>query len=311
MRADGHIAIVGAGFVGTSWALVFAHAGHEVRLFDADERTRSLAAEQIRSSLEQMRGAGLLVEEVARIAGRCSVVETLEEAVQDAAYVQESVREDLAIKTDVCRAIDKVLAPETFVGSSTSGFPASVFTEGLKARDRFLVVHPVNPPHLVRAVEIVPAPWTDPRVVEDVRGLMDRIGQRPLVLTREIDGFILNRLQGALLDEALRLYQAGYASVEDIDTTVKEGLGARWCFMGPFETIDLNARDGLVDYAAHLSGMYRRIAESRPHLDPWDKDAVQRAHKERRLLLPREDFEARKAWRDAELLRRRAEGARR
>lgn len=299
----GQIGLVGGGLVGSSWAIVFARAGHAVRLFDASESARDAVVPHVQRSLDRMAEHGLLRGPADDIAARISVVPTLEEAVAEADYVQESVREDLAIKVDVAHQIADVMRPQAVVGSSTSGFPSSAFTGDVAHRERFLVVHPVNPPHLVPVVELVPAPWTAPEAMQVARDLMDSVGQKPVTLHKEIDGFILNRLQGALLEEAWRLYSAGYASVADIDATISQGLGMRWSFIGPFETIDLNAAGGLAGYAHHLAPMYRRIADTRPADEPWNDRAVQAADAERRALTAAEDLPQRRDWRDEMLLR--------
>ena len=303
MEDRGRIGIVGAGLVGSSWAVVFARAGFDVHVYDSSDVIRAGVAEQCRESLARLAQEGLLREDANDVARRIRVVPTLREAVAGARYVQESVREDLDAKTGVARDIAEALDDDATVGSSTSGFPASAFTADLERRARFLVVHPVNPPHLVPVVEIVPAPWTATDAIEAARELMTVVGQRPVTVRREIDGFILNRLQGALLDEAWRLYAGGYASIEDIDATISHGLGMRWSFIGPFETIDLNAPEGLADYAERLAPMYRRIADTRPAVEPWDADAVAAAHAERRAAVPAQNLADRRAWRDDMLLR--------
>jgi 3-hydroxyacyl-CoA dehydrogenase len=188
------------------------------------------------------------------------------------------------------------------VGSSSSGIPASDFTDGLKHRANYLVVHPVNPPYLVPVVEIVPAPWTSEAAVEKATRLMDSVGQVPVQVRREVSGFVLNRLQGALLREAWALYEEGYASLEDIDKTVSAGLGRRWSFMGPFETIDMNAPGGIRDYAERLGGLYLDIAKERSDPQPWSKDLIAKAEAERRAALPLEDLGKRSQWRDRRLM---------
>ncbi|WP_289154603.1 3-hydroxyacyl-CoA dehydrogenase family protein, partial [uncultured Salipiger sp.] len=169
-------------------------------------------------------------------------------------------------------------------------------------RARMLVMHPVNPPHLVPIVEIVPTPWTDPAIPVRARALMEEVGQSPVSLDREIPGFVLNRLQGALLDEAFALLAEGYASAEDIDRTVRDGLGLRWAFMGPFETIDLNAPKGLADYAERLGPMFSGFAEQRQAGRDWRPEAVARADAERREMLPETGLADRRNWRDAMLM---------
>jgi 3-hydroxyacyl-CoA dehydrogenase len=223
--------------------------------------------------------------------------------VADADYVQESVFERLDVKIEIARQIAAAMGADAICGSSTSGFPGSAFTGGLVNATRFLVVHPVNPPHLIPVVEIVPTPATDKAVVASVRDLMAAVGQAPVVLAREIDGFILNRLQGALLDEAWKLFEEGYASAADIDATMSHGLGLRWSFMGPFETIDLNAPEGIDDYCARLAPMYQRLASLRDAgAEIWPDEVVGKATAERRAVLPAEELAARRAWRDERLM---------
>ena len=146
--------------------------------------------------------------------------------------------------------------------SSTSAIPASRFTETLPGRARCLVGHPVNPPHLVPLVELCGAPWTAPEAIDRARKIYREIGQVPVTINSEINGFVLNRLQGALLAEAFRLVGEGFISAEDLDHTVKDGLGLRWSFLGPFETIELNAPGGIPDYCARYTGFYKELASA-------------------------------------------------
>jgi len=291
--------------VGSGWAIVFARAGHEVKVFDASPAIRERLPEQLRASLEAMKSHEL-VDDPDAILSRITIVATLEDCVPGALYIQESVVEVLERKREVSAAIDRLLGPDTIVGSSTSGLPASSFTENCVNRARFVVAHPVNPPHLVPVVEIVPAPWTDKATVERASELMKQVRQEPVLVNREIPGFILNRLQGALLDEAWSLFDQGYASAEDIDKTIKFGLGLRWSFMGPFETIDLNAPTGIDDYARRLGPMYVELAEGRRPAGPWSEEAVARATAERRAELPADQIDARRQWRDNRLMALRA-----
>lgn len=293
------VAIVGAGLVGSGWALVFARSGHAVRAYDPSPEVRDRILPWARQSLAELAGAGLVTDPDAILA-RITVHDDLAEALAGAFYIQESVFETVPAKTGVSLAIDAVMARDAVVGSSSSGIPASKFTEGCTNRSRFLIAHPVNPPHLVPVVEIVPAPWTAAGAVEEAADLMRAVGQVPVRLTREIDGFVLNRLQGVLLNEAWALYQDGIASLADIDATIAHGLGLRWSFMGPFETIDLNAPGGIEDYAARLRGLYADMVRT-PAPGPWPDDVIAQAAAERRAALPVEGLADRRAWRDAVL----------
>ncbi|PWC29214.1 3-hydroxyacyl-CoA dehydrogenase [Teichococcus aestuarii] len=295
------VAVVGAGLVGSGWALVFARGGARVRLFDASETIRAGALARLRTMLEDMHGAGL-VEAVEPVLARITVCATLADAVGEADYIQESVLERVEVKQAACADIDAAMRADAIVGSSSSGIPASAFTAGLPKRERFLVAHPVNPPHLIPLVELVPAPWTDPAILPVLRAAMEGWGQAPIEVKGEVEGFILNRLQGALLNEAWALYEAGLASAADIDRTVSQGLGLRWAFMGPFETIDLNAPGGIADYSARLAPLYHSIALSRRDPQPWSAGAIKAAEAELRQALPADRLQARTDWRNRRLM---------
>ncbi|MFZ6762922.1 3-hydroxyacyl-CoA dehydrogenase [Pseudoroseomonas sp. WGS1072] len=297
------VAVIGAGLVGSGWALVFARGGARVRVYDADAGLRARAPARIRAMLEEMREAELAqAPEVEAAFARITVTESLAEAVGPADYIQESVLERVPVKQAVCAEIDAVMRPDAIVGSSSSGIPASAFTEGLANRARFLIAHPVNPPHLIPLVELVPAPWTDPAIPPVLRAAMEGWGQAPIEVKGEIEGFILNRLQGALLNEAWALYEAGLASAVDIDRTVSQGLGLRWAFMGPFETIDLNAPGGIADYSARLAPLYHDIALSRRDPQPWSQQAIASAERELRQSLPQDRLGERTDWRNRRLM---------
>ena len=177
-------------------------------------------------------------------------------------FVQENGPEKIEEKLAIFALLDKLAPPNALLVSSTSAITASRFTEALPGRARCLVGHPVNPPHLVPLVELCGAPWTSPEAIDRARNIYREIGQVPVTINREINGFVLNRLQGALLAEAFRLVGEGYISAEDLDHTVKDGLGLRWSFLGPFETIELNAPGGIPDYCARYTGFYKELASA-------------------------------------------------
>lgn len=299
---DRTIAIVGAGLVGAGWAVVYARAGLRVKMFDANPEVTRKAVPLIAGQLAGLKKHGLIEEEPAAILARISTASTLAEAIEGVAYVQESVLERVDVKRQLMIDIDAMASPELIVGSSTSGIPGSAFALGLSISPRVLIVHPVNPPYLVPVVELVPSPETSPATVEFANALMQAVGQTVVHVRKEVEGFVLNRLQAVLLREAWALVQEGVASCEDIDKTVRDGLGWRWSFMGPFETIDLNAPGGVADYAERLGPLYQRIAASRQHEQPWDEALIKEVEVQRREHLDHAELESRRAWRDEKLM---------
>jgi L-gulonate 3-dehydrogenase len=296
------VGIIGSGLIGRAWAIVFARGGCNVRLADASKPQAEQALGIIRTGLDDLNGAGLLTEPPDVILARIGVASGLEEAVAEADYVQENLPEQLDLKRAVFAELDHLAPAHAVLASSTSAIPGSDFTESLAGRGRCLVVHPVNPPHLVPLVELCRTPWTTDDAVSKTRALMESVGQVPVTVEREVEGFVLNRLQGALLNEALRLVAHGYVSPEDVDRCVRDGLGLRWSFMGPFETIDLNAPGGVADYAARYGGFYDRLEAQPLPSAGWKHEVVARIDADRRAALPAEDLPSRQVWRDRRLM---------
>src|SRR5688572_23613087 len=235
-----NIAIIGAGSIGIGWAIVFARAGHNVRLFDPQEEPLKQAESAIGQRLQRLRDFGLIAEEPGTIAARIRISGSEAEAVESATHLQENAPENLELKRGLMRRLDQLLDHSATLASSTSAIPASQWARDLPGRRRCLVIHPANPPYLIPVVELVPADFTEPATVERARSLMLSAGLKPVLVRKEIEGFVFNRLQGAVLREAYCLVRDDVASVEDIDTIMREGLGLRWSFMGPFETAELN-----------------------------------------------------------------------
>ena len=303
---SGPVALVGGGSMGVGWAIVFARAGLDVRVHDASADVRAAVLPAVEERLATLTARGLLDEVPQAVMARVNVIDTLADALDGAIHVQESVPERLDLKIALFRAMDEMAPPDAILASSTSSLPASEFAGDLPGRARCLVAHPANPPHLLPIVEIVPAPFTDPAAAARTRALMARAGQMPVVLKREVNGFIYNRLQGAVLREAYWMLEQGIADVADIDKVMTSGLGLRWSIVGPFETADLNYRGGLAEHAHRMGERYRQMGAERGQPEGWDDALVARATAERRALLPLEDWEARVAWRDERLMAARA-----
>ena len=301
---DEKAAVIGSGLIGRAWAISFARGGYRVSLYDVSQEAIDAARIAIATAVDDLREHELLFgQSKADVLNRIQPAGELAAAVEGALYVQENVPETLQAKIDVFAELDEVAAPETILASSTSGLLASAFTEKLKGRNRCLVVHPINPPYLVPACDVVSAPWTDPAVVERTSELLRGIGQVPLVMKRELHGFIMNRLQGALKHEAFRLVAGGYATAEDVDRGVSQGIGLRWSFMGPFETAELNAPGGIRDYARRYGPLYQQMAESLREPADWMGPVLDQIEEERAAALPRDQIAQRQQWRDRRLTR--------
>jgi L-gulonate 3-dehydrogenase len=295
------VAVIGAGLIGRSWAIVFSRAGFSVNLWDPFPHQTTAAMAFIAERLPELRQAGLLADEPEIVLARINPMASMWEAVKDVVHVQENGPEQVPAKQALFAELDRAAKPDVVLASSTSGIPASAFTETLKNRGRCLVAHPVNPPYLVPLVELCPAPWTDADVLERTRKLMRRAGQVPATVKKEMDGFALNRLQGALLAEAFRLIADDVISPADLDALVKHGLGLRWSFMGPLETIDLNAPGGLKDYCERYGPLYAKLQDQAVPLN-WDEALINRLHDARRDELPLNMTPVRQEWRDRRLM---------
>ena len=267
---DKRVAIIGSGLIGRAWAIVFAGAGCRVALHDSVPGVAARAKDLVAEGLRQLHAQGLVADPDGA-AARVRAATGLADALDGASFVQENTLETVEAKRAIFAELDRLAAPDAILASSTSSIVSSLFTEPLKGRHRCLVAHPVNPPHLVPLVELVGAPWTTPETVAAAKAFYEAVGQVPIVVQREIEGFILNRLQAVLLSEAFRLVQSGHVTPQDLDKTLKHGLGLRWSFMGPFETIELNAPAGIPDYCARYGPSLARLSAADPAIYAGDK----------------------------------------
>jgi 3-hydroxyacyl-CoA dehydrogenase len=295
------IAVAGAGSIGVAWALVFARAGLEVRCWDPVPGALERARLELDDKVAALHSHGLL-DAPEETRARVCFTDDLEAAVEGAALVQEAAPEDVAVKRDLFSRLGELTGSDTVLASSSSAITASRIGEGLPARDRILVGHPGNPPYLLPVVEVVPGTDTDPRVVARATALYERAGLQPVRLGREVEGFVFNRLQGALLREAYCLVRDGVASVADVDAVVRLGLGRRWAVVGPFETADLNTRGGIGVHAERMGPAYARMGAERGQDDPWTEELVAEVVRQRRAAMPLEAWDERVRWRDEQLM---------
>lgn len=300
---SGSTAIIGSGLIGRAWAIAFARAGWSVRLWDPAAQAAAEAQGLVAALLEDLAANDMLRgQKVEEVLGRISTAPTLSQALDGVDWVQENAPEKLEVKRALWQEMEPLAPAEAVLASSTSAIEPSLFSEELASRARCLTVHPINPPYLVPAVELVPAPWTSSETLKRAEEVMRAIGQAPIVMRKEIDGFVMNRLQGALLEEAFRLVADGICSAEDVDIGIRDGLALRWSFMGPFETIDLNAPAGVRDYAERYQGLYENLFASMQRRVDWTGPVMEEIETERRQRLPAEQLGDRQRWRDRRLM---------
>jgi len=295
------IAVAGTGSIGVAFALVFARAGTTVRCWDPIEGSADRARRELDARLTRLEAHGL-ADGVGEIAARVSCHERLEDAVTGVALVQECAPELLEVKRELYQRLGELTSDDAVLATSSSAMTAGLISEGLGAADRVLVGHPANPPYLLPVVEVVPSPQTRTDIVERAMALYVSAGLHPVRLNREIDGFVFNRLQGAVLSEAYCLVRDGVATVADIDAIVRLGLGRRWGVVGPFETADLNVRGGIEAHAERMGPAYAGMRQLRGPSEPWTEDLVAEVARQRRAELPLEDWEDRVLWRDERLM---------
>jgi len=255
------IACVGAGTIGHSWALLFAKKGFIVNLYDVSEEILKKALQRIQLALETLHEEGLLkTEDLRGILSRIKPYTSLEEAVRDVEYIQESAPENLILKRDLFSMMGKYNR-EAILASSTSSIPMSRIVKDLSSdiQKRALVVHPFNPPHIIPLVEIVPSPMTDPDIVKIVYDLMVKLDKTPIIVKKEVPGFVANRLQFALFREAINLVLNDVASIEDVEKALYQGLGLRWAIMGPFITFYLADPGGLEQAIIKLKEAFESV----------------------------------------------------
>jgi 3-hydroxyacyl-CoA dehydrogenase len=298
------VACVGVGVIGSSWAIAFARAGCEVRLYD----TSASALRNAFANIDQMlaRLGEVTTHSAAYCRPRIVAARTLQAALANVDFVQESIRENVGDKQAMFAELDALAPPNVLLASSTSEIPPSQFTETLAGRSRCFVAHPLNPPHLIPLVELCPSPWTSPSSLALARQFFESIGQEPIVIRKELPGFVANRLQVAVIAEALRLVAEGYCSAEDVDRAMRRGLGMRWTLMGPLETNRLAASGGYGHFFREYWPTLQSVASTlEPRYMP-PSDIGDRIEQELALSMKGVSTADQADWRDRSLIRLRA-----
>jgi L-gulonate 3-dehydrogenase len=275
---------------------VFARAGFNVRLYDPADERRCAVEPEVRARLNDLTEFDLLDDPAESVLARIVVLDNLADAVRDAVLVQECAPERVDLKRELFMQIDEHAPADAVLASSSSALTVSSFADALPGRARCLVAHPGNPPYPISVIEIVAAPFTSDETLARANELYEEAGMSVVRVSGEIEGFIFNRLQGAILREAYCLVRDGVASVADVDRVVRDGVGLRWSVTGSFETVDLNTRGGIESHARKMGPAYERMGASRGQHDPWTPELVARVAGERRAELSLDDWDARVQW---------------
>ena len=287
-----NIGVIGGGLIGASWAAIFSKSGFNVFVYDPYPDVFDTYESRVTSFLEELKTIDETIN-VEESLNRINANVTIEDLCSNVEYIQESAPEILSVKQELFAKLDNLAPEEVVIGSSSSAMPISSITQNLKGQHRCIITHPANPPHLIPCVEICPGENTSNRTIEKTKEIFTTSGASIVNVKKEIDGFILNRLQGALLNEAMRLYSDGYASSDEIDATIRDGLGLRWAFMGPFETIDLNAPGGIKDYISRYGPIFVEMAKNQTKIPDWSEEAGKKLELERRKILSHDKLEDR------------------
>lgn len=304
LQPEGHVTVVGAGLTGASWAALFLIHGRRVRIYDRNPKIQETAIDRIHDHVALLRppasDSGHRTD--ADLDGLLFCNE-LVDAVEDSVFVQECVHESYEAKREVFRLVDRFASPQTVIATSSSGLSVSRIQTAARRPERCLAGHPYNPPHLIPLVEVAPGDKTSPEAVAAARRFYESVGKRPVVLSRDIPGYLANRMSAALWREAVNLVLDGVASVEDVDHAIAWGPGLRWAVMGPHLIYHLGGGEGGIRYHMdHLADTKETIlsdlkewkkfpphtaealAEGLPTLDETESLSVERDRKILRII---------------------------
>ena len=273
------VAVIGCGFIGHSWGVVFARSGLNVRMYNRRSATLDTVRERMTEALEFLASEQVVDRnEIPGIMARVMTTDDLEEAVDGADYIQECLWEDIDIKRDIFVRLTEITSEEIPIGSSCSGLRISDIVRDVKNHpERCMVAHPTNPPHLIPFMEIS-GDNASQEMKDTVFRFFESIGQRP-VQCSEIYGYVLNRLQLSLVQEALWLVQNDVCSVQAVERALTDGLGLRWAFTGPYGVEELNSadlREGLAKYKDYMIEFFNKEQEK---VRDYDKKFIEKCVK--------------------------------
>lgn len=261
------VTVIGAGVIGVSWTALFLARGLEVRVNDVRPDIKEVVHAGIETIIPTLRQLGLPTE---NLTGKLIIEPNLEKALQGANVVQEAGPERLDFKQNLYAQIEQFVGKDALLLSASSGIKASDIGEKLKNPERMLIGHPFNPPHLVPLVEVVPGKHTSSESVKRAVSFYQILGKKPLVLNKEIVGFVANRLQAAIFRECVHLVLEEVVTMKDLDDIVTSSIGLRWAAGGPFLSFHLGGGEGgFPDFIKHLGppmeALWKVLGD--PHFD--------------------------------------------
>ena len=293
MTGDKEVTILGAGSIGLSFAAVFADAGFAVTVCDPDPTRREHAS----AGLAVQRDAIVLAGLQRGLPGQVTFAADGREALPKSALIIECGPENLSIKQAIFADLLAQCPADAILVTASSAIPMSQILPVAGDQRRCLVAHPVNPPAVLRMIELCPAPATEPSATDRAAEIFAAAGFEPVRLGHEIEGFVLNRLQGAVLREAYRLVGEGVTDVAGIEAVMRLGLGPRWALSGPFETAELNTPGGIRAHAARMGPAYARMGTARGETVDWNTSLIDSVEAQRRAEIAADQLPARAAWR--------------
>ena len=256
-ESPSNITVIGAGAIGLSWTALFLANGWKVTVNDPREDIKTAVQEGLALIKPSLAALGYSVSELDKA---LSFEADLEKAVKDADYIQENGPENVAFKQELYRKLDKWVKPAALLLSSSSSIPATVFTEKMTRPERALIGHPFNPPHLIPLVEVVPGKNTSHVVAVSAMNFYSSLGKKPVLIEKEIAGFVANRLQAALMRESVHLVRSGVVTMQALDKIVSSSIGLRWAAAGPFKTFTLGGgTGGFPHFLQHLGPMLENL----------------------------------------------------
>ena len=267
------VVLVGTGVIGRGWIQVFSRAGCKTRIYDPDTSMADSALNWVEDDLKLDETDGFIkAEEIKSRLALISVHADLEDASDGAEYIQESGPEHLEIKQSIFARMDQSADPSAIIASSSSGLDINQIAAGLQGISRCILAHPYNPPHVTPAVEVLPTEKASPEMIKRAMDFLSSVGQVPILMNFYVDGFLGNRIQSAVVREAIHLVESGVASVEAVDAVVCHGLGLRWALFGNFGVNNTNADGGIREYYKKFGHSYKQgmnaLDSTPPSFDP-------------------------------------------